>query len=204
MAILTWNEVEYTAAAQTALKALTPTSGVLAVCMKKVNGGKIQVEFAQKIDKANTTINVLALLNASDERFNQSGPARTWVTTEPTDLKAMFGFEMTEEEEYKEILTFLPELNGNVFGLQIIEVPESKLPSRFQGEYLESNIKRAGKDGEFFYLKNSEERVGRYVELSAAPVGQKIEHTLIMDATIGKETSINDMISKSKEAEVNV
>lgn len=186
-----WKETSYSEEANQALSSLKAGQGVMAVRMKAVKGNKVQVEFAEKLDNGNATINVVGLLNASDERFTNSGPSRTWISAERVDLKKVFGFELPEGETDAEILKMLPELNGNVFGLQIIEVAESNLPKSRQGEYLEQNLKRAGNNGEYFYLPNSNERVGRYINLVAMPKGTPVQHTLISNATIGKQSTMS-------------
>ena len=56
----------------------------LLMSARKVNNGKIQLEFAEKIAAKDRPISALTVLNASDSRFS-SGARRGWATAEPID-----------------------------------------------------------------------------------------------------------------------
>ena len=60
----------------------------LLVSARKVANEKIHLEFAEQI-KASTSVNVLSLLNKSDDRFS-SNARRAWVTAEPIDATELF------------------------------------------------------------------------------------------------------------------
>lgn len=191
--IISWKELPLTEANKTKLEQLKPEDGVIIVRMKRVNGNKVQIEFAQKIILTpGGKLNILAMLNKSDERFTNSGPTRAWMSAEPADLKRIFGIEMPEGESYVELMQPVPTVDGMEFGLQITECPETQLPKNLQGEYLESNLKRTGKNGEYFYMPNGE-RVGRYSEFVAVEPGTVIKHSLVSNATIGQKPSDPDI-----------
>ncbi len=49
---------------------------------RKVNGGKIQLEFAELIKTTATSVNPLSLFNKSDERFSTGNKARRgWLSS---------------------------------------------------------------------------------------------------------------------------
>ena len=54
------------------VQSLTPGQSRL-VSIRKVEGGKFHLEIAEKIVKESGTVNVLAMLNIGDERFNNIG-----------------------------------------------------------------------------------------------------------------------------------
>lgn len=95
---------------------------VLLTSIRKVNGGKFQVELAEVIDNPSAVINVASLLNEGDDRFTPSKPKarRAWQSGTPEGIKTLFGVDVTS-------LTF-----KNVEGKQIASV--NKLNPTFQGE----------------------------------------------------------------------
>lgn len=185
MDITGWKNIEYSALAEKALEQLQKGQ-VLAVRMKAVKGGKVQIEFAEKITTANPVKSALGLLNKSDKRFsNSSGARRSWETGEPADVKDLFGFEIPDGEDHVELLEIVPDVNGQSFRLQIIEITESAYKERNakrknpeSEDYLESKLKRAGAEGNFFYTASGE-RVVSEPMLVTAPNGTEIKHTYL-------------------------
>jgi len=58
----------------------------LLVSARKINGGKIQLEFAEVVSTSDKGVNLLAMLNKSDDRFS-SNARRAWMSAEPTDAE---------------------------------------------------------------------------------------------------------------------
>ena len=65
----------------------------LLVSAKAVNGGKIQLEFAEPVKSpyAKGSNSIVSRLNKSDARFSQSSARRALVSGEKSDILAMFG-----------------------------------------------------------------------------------------------------------------
>lgn len=183
--LIGWKDITYSPEAEKALQELKEGK-TMAVRMKHVANGKVQIEFAQKFNSPNPVKSALGLLNKSDDRFNfSSGARRAWETGQPEDIKALFGFEIPEGKDSVEILKTLPEVNGNEFSLQIIEVTESQYRERNSArtnpdaeEYIINKLKRAGSDGHFFYTETGE-RVISEPMLVVAPKGVAIENTYL-------------------------
>ena len=66
---------------------------------RKVANGKIQLEVAESVQVTDRPINVLGMLNKSDDRF-KSNARRTWITAEPTDATELFGVDFGLEAEW--------------------------------------------------------------------------------------------------------
>ena len=81
------------------LETLTPGQTLL-VHARKVNGGKLQLEFAEKLQQADRPVNALAVFNKSDDRFsNGAGARRAWMTVEPSDASEILGIDLSDESK---------------------------------------------------------------------------------------------------------
>ena len=138
------------------LKDLQPNE-VLLVSARKVSNGKIQLEFAEKIQAADKPMNALTILNMSDDRFS-SGARRAWVTAEVADASERFNVNFGDDGEWYEsekgemmdlnIIAPCLDVNGKTlyFKVQVLETTE---PTEYQAEHVETAAKRAGKEGDF-------------------------------------------------------
>jgi len=125
----------------------------LLVSARKVNGGKLHLEFAEVIEKKGQAQNILAMLNASDERFSSSA-RRAWITAEPADATKLFGvdlgpaaaWEMTEKGEVLFLNILNPSIDGTRCRIQIIETTEA---TEWQEANADRAAKRKGKEGPF-------------------------------------------------------
>ena len=167
----------------------------LLVSARKVAGQKIQLEFAEILQKESGPVNPLALFNKSDSRFSQGGARRAWMTVEPSDASALLGLDLTDSNPGwtqdvlgREIL-MLNVLNPQVLiGDELInlkvEVAETTEPTEWQESNPES-AKRRGKDGDFCYHKGKKiyanTRVAfnkaNHVFLAMDPVGEAVPST---------------------------
>lgn len=144
---------------------------------KGVKNGKVQLCFSQVIETAKSGTNVLGLLNASDERFNQSKPRYAWMTAEIADVKAQFGIDLGNmaQGDVVEIgavdprLTTYPDTSLNI---QIVETTEG---SEYDVQNFETRAKRAGKDGDFI-MKD-----GLYIYVNTSVVLGEPKHVIITD-----------------------
>jgi len=131
---------------------------ILLVNAKKINGGKISLEFAQLVDLPNQSKSILGLLNKSDERFNVARPRHAWESAVASDASELFGIDFTELEnaEVGSIME-LNILNPTIQGQSLnIEIRETTVPTAYQAENPEVTAKRAGQDGEFIVTQNGE------------------------------------------------
>ena len=158
---------------------------VLLLTARKVSNGKIQLEFAEKIQSKDRPMNALSLLNASDSRFS-SGARRAWVTAEPADASERLGINFgddgewydTEKGEMMDLMILNPgvDLNGNKVYFRVL-ITETTEATEWQLDNIERAAKRAGKEGDFITAN------GQYIfsNTSAvlAPQGVEIAHTFI-------------------------
>jgi hypothetical protein len=140
----------------------------LMVSARKVAGSKIQLEFAEILQKESTqSANPLALFNKSDSRFSSGGARRAWMTVEPSDASALLGLDLTDSNPSwtkdvlgREVLP-LNVLNPQVLiGDELInlkvEVVETTEPTDWQEANKDTAAKRRGKDGDFCYHNGKE------------------------------------------------
>ena len=125
---------------------------------RKVANGKIQLEVAESVQVTDRPINVLGMLNKSDDRF-KSNARRTWITAEPTDATELFGVDFGLEAEWYmgtskagvsvELLD-LNILNPTIKNVRCrILITETIDPTEWQAENLERSAKRKGAEGAF-------------------------------------------------------
>ena len=127
----------------------------LLVHARKVNGNKIQLEFAEVIDDQEA--NLLQMFNSSDERF-QRRPRRAWQTAEPTDASKLLGIDLTDDSKYS-----INEMDQNVMPLNIlnpvlngkrmrVQITEQVTPtSDWDVANIDRAAKRKGRDGDFVF-----------------------------------------------------
>lgn len=125
----------------------------LLVNARKVANGKIQLEFAEIINSNTKGVNVLALLNKSDDRFS-SNARRAWMTAEPTDAAELLGINLGANQPWyasdKGDMLDLYILNPSMYDTRMrVIVNETTEPTEYQAENLERSAKRRGKEGEF-------------------------------------------------------
>lgn len=144
---------------------------VLIVSVKKVAGEKFQLELAEKIKNPTSRMNVLALVNAGDDRFKQSsGARRAWLTGTAEGFKSTFGIDCTGVTETpKEINKLAPQINGMDLHIEIVE---TITPSDYQKANVQSTAKQNGK-GKFFMFNN------QYIFSNTAVVAGEAKHKLL-------------------------
>ena len=127
----------------------------LLVEAKQVNGGKIQIEFVEIIQTGdkNTGINLLGLLNKSDDRFS-SNARRAWMVGEAVDISESFGIDVgpgaswyaKDNTEFLELNILNPVVQG--YKCKIV-VTETTTPTEWQADNIETKAKRKGKGGDY-------------------------------------------------------
>tara|TARA_R100001594_G_scaffold18649_1_gene36777 strand:- start:1275 stop:1916 length:642 start_codon:yes stop_codon:yes gene_type:complete len=127
---------------------------LLLEAIKTKNPNKVQLHFAEK--KGANTNSLLAMFNASDDRFS-SKATRAWISVEIEDAKRLLGVDLSatsdnwQEIDGKErmplnILNPTVLSNGKLIRVKVIE---TVTPTEFEKTDPEKYAKRAGKDGDF-------------------------------------------------------
>ena len=122
---------------------------------------KIQLEFAEVIQETARGTNILAMFNASDDRFAQKA-RRAWMTVQAADAEKLLNLPegtLTGDEGWVEttvgrgttqtvrpLNVLNPTVDGNRLVIQIVE---STSPTEWQALNIETAAKRRGKDGAF-------------------------------------------------------
>ena len=125
---------------------------------RKVANGKIQLEVAESIQVSDRPMNVLGMLNKSDDRF-KSNARRTWVTAEPTDATELFSINFGADAEWYmgtsksgaqvellDLNVLNPVINNTRCRILVNETIE---PTEWQAENLEKAAKRRGAEGAY-------------------------------------------------------
>lgn len=162
---------------------------------KGVKGGKVQLTFSQMIKTNNTPANILGLLNASDDRFNQSKPRYAWLSGQPSDIATQFGIPQTSLDalaEGEELTLDMvdPRLMSNPdvqLNLQIVETTEG---TEWEVANFETRAKRAGKDGDFITTAD-----GQYIYVRTTVVAGEPQHKLIANTKRVATNTISDILA---------
>ena len=213
---------------QERLKFLAAGQAML-VSARKVNGGKILIEVAQRVKE---TINAVSLLNQSDSRFQNSLRARRgWFAVEPKDLKNLMSVDLTkiepemittskgEEREVYPIGILDPKLKINgqeyLLKIQITETLDIRVayPNESSLEWAQSNMDSAVKqDGQGNVLLVKGQPIYTKVDLLAGvePNHKFIQHdervplTEVFDITFEDEEVETEEVETETEEDVTV
>lgn len=155
------------------------------------NYPKIQVEFAEKIKTNDRLPSLRQRLNANDPRFS-SGAQRAWETLDLELAKSFLGVEIPKGEAVVEILKPAPKDDfGQEAHIQYTEILESQF-SESQKQYPDNHLKRAGKDGNYFYAANGEK------------VGSRKEVVFTAPGTLPKVTLIPGQFAETSETAMSI
>lgn len=158
---------------------------------KGVKGNKVQLTFSQVVNTGKSSNNILGLLNASDDRFNQSKPRLAWLSGEKTDITAQFGIDVMNLAEGEELiinqenprLTSAPNTPLNI---QVIETTKG---TDYDVANFETRAKRAGKDGDFI-LHN-----GLYIYVRTTVVAGEAKHVILEGTTRLEPSQASDVLA---------
>jgi hypothetical protein len=149
----------------------------LLVAARVVNGGKIQLEFAEVMN-AQQGANLLAMFNSSDERF-QTKARRAWISVQPDSASELLGINFLDQKNYQVIddkyVFNLNVLNPTVNGERLrIQITESVTPfNQWDHDNIDTRAKRKGKGGEFVLHK------GQYIFTQINVVIGEAKHTTL-------------------------
>jgi hypothetical protein len=121
------------------------------VSARKINGTKIELEFTQVVTTGEERqVNLLSLLNASDERFTQSGKqTHCWLSAEPQDATNLFNIDfsgLVELGDSMELDVVVGQVQGKDMNIQIIESTDG---TKYEIANMDKSAKRVCKDGAF-------------------------------------------------------
>ena len=166
----------------------------LMVSARKVNGGKISLEFAEVIETSDRLVSALTILNKSDDRFS-SRPRRAWVSAEPSDASELFNVNFgddgewydSEKGEMMDLDVLNPTYNGQRFRVQINETVEG---TQWQIDNADVAAKRRGKGGDF--ITHNGEYVYSNGDIVLVDEGNDVTHTYLQadTATIENATKV--------------
>ena len=163
----------------------------LLLSARKVNGNKIQLEFAELIKTSTATVNPLGIFNKSDDRFNVGNKARrAWLTAEQKDASIVLGLDLSDSAAWtsdnmgREVLILnvlnpVITVNGTEHKL-CVEIVETVEPTEWQAANLQTSAKRKGKDGAFITHK------GMYIFANTRVVLDKANHVMLEPDTTVK------------------
>jgi hypothetical protein len=171
------------------LDALKPGQTLLESVIQ-VNGGKVQLQFAEKIDNGTqTTGNVLTMFNADDERFQRKA-RKAWLTAEMSNAEQLLGIDMSNltfsPNEYGKPAAALNVLNPVINGERMrVQITETVVPqSQYDVENVDTRAKRRGKDGDFILHK------GQYIFTINEIVLGEPKHTFLESDRVEEFSSI--------------
>ena len=175
----------------------------LMVSARKVNGGKISLEFAEVIETSDRLVSALTILNKSDDRFS-SRPRRAWVSAEPVDAAELFNVNFgddgewydSEKGEMMDLDVLNPKYNGQRFRVQINETVEG---TQWQIDNADVAAKRKGKGGEF--ITHNGEYVYSNGDVVLVDEGNDVTHTYLQADTetieiaekVNEETPVEEL-----------
>lgn len=166
---------------------------VTLVSAKAVNGGKISLEFTQVVNQSGASASLTSLLNADDERFNQSKPRHAWITGTVGMVKELFGIDCSQMKvgEVFEIDQEEPTIKGELLNLQLSETTKG---TEWEVANIEKAAKRAGKDGDYIVTADGQYIFTR-VDVVAGPAKhRKIEGTVRLSSTVSASSAIADAL----------
>ena len=165
---------------------------------RKVANGKIQLEVAEQVQVSDRPMNVLGMLNKSDDRF-KSNARRTWVTAEPTDATELFKINFGADAEWymgtsksgaQVELLDLNVLNPVINDTRCrILVTETIDPTEWQAENVERAAKRKGAEGAF--ITHDSNYIFSNTTLVLTNEDTKSMHTFLKPDSVAMQTGDN-------------
>lgn len=155
----------------------TITKGeTLLTSVRKVNGGKFQIEIAEMVENPNAKVNVASLLNAGDERFAQSNgkPRRAWQSATPEGLLLVgvdvnkLSFSNVGGKEVASVNMLNPTLGGERLHVRLVD----KYEPSYEGQAPKQVVDKDG--GKTFFMSG-----GKYIYQSTEIVCGTVEHSII-------------------------
>ena len=136
------------------VESLQSKNCLLIEAIKTKNPNKVQLHFAEK--KGANTNSLLAMFNASDDRFS-SKATRAWISVEIEDAKKLLGVDLSATSDKWQMIDGKERMPLNIVNPVVlsngqlirVRVVETVTPTDFEKTDPEKFAKRAGKDGDF-------------------------------------------------------
>ena len=155
----------------------TITKGeTLLTSVRKVNGGKFQIEIAEMVENPNAKVNVASLLNAGDERFAQSNgkPRRAWQSATPEGLMFLnidvnkLSFSNVNGKEVATVNMLNPTLDGERLHVRLVD----KYEPSYEGQAPKQVVDKDG--NKTFFMSDK-----KYIYQSTEIVCGTPQHSII-------------------------
>jgi len=148
----------------------------LLTSVRKVNGGKFQIEIAEIIENPNAQVNVASLLNAGDSRFSASTgkPRRAWQAGTAEGLAAVgidvesLSFSSIDGKEIATVNMLNPEIGGTRLHVRLVD----SLEADYEGQ---APKQVTDKDGNITYFMKD----GQHIYQSTQIVAGEAKHAVI-------------------------
>lgn len=153
----------------------------LLTTIRKVEGGKYQIEIAELIENPSAKLNIAALLNKGDDRFNTGvpKPRRAWQSATPEGLKEFFNIDVNKLKFVESDGVLLAEVNmpnPTIQGDRLHVLLKDSFTKSYEKQKPKLSI-RKGKDGVesvFVFMKD-----GKEIYQSTQIVAGEAKHTII-------------------------
>jgi hypothetical protein len=139
---------------------------VLLTQLRKIGGGKIQMEFAE-VKEGSTGVSPVYLFNKSDSRFSSTSARRAWQAGQPSDIENSLGLEGICNDDQAwyindrghEVLDLMIQnpvamFNGEAYDIRV-QIQETVEGDEYQQANIERSAKRKGKEGPFILHQGS-------------------------------------------------
>jgi hypothetical protein len=128
-----------------------------------VSGGKIELEFAEKLTVAVNSNTLVNMLNQTDDRFGNRGARRAWGTVMPEEAEAAFNINLGDDAGW-EYQTDAKGRQNQILPLNILNpvtngvrwrviIEETVTPDKYQADNVATKAKRKGEQGDFMRYK---------------------------------------------------
>lgn len=166
------------------------------------NESKVSLEFATEVSRPNQKTNILALMNAGDERFNQPSLRYGWMTAEKSQVKALLGFDVDNLANKEELIVEMenPTIAGTPVCVQINESIEPNAQDAALPVQNRYGLKRLSNDkGKFlFYAKGTKNLVYQYSSIvpTAECTHTFVELEQVAEEAVFAEVSKTEVLDK--------
>lgn len=122
---------------------------------RQVNGGKFQLEFAEKVERPGQAPSLVSLLNASDSRFTAQGDSvrLAWRTGEKNEIESIFGVDLNSVTSDWSLVNQLVEHENQGYVLRLI-VKDYTTPTANDATNIAKFAKNTGSENPMYFIYN--------------------------------------------------
>jgi hypothetical protein len=180
----------------------------LIIDVKKVAGGKIQIQFGEIVRDPNRPIDAVGIFNASDERFTGPKARRAWMSAEPKEAKALIpqisdkidACLAEEDGEAIECNYLNPTVGGERLRLQVRETTVGT-------DWQMKNLERAAKyspSNQRYLFHNKKSIFSRAVVVIGEPRHTFLETTETSEYADGRDLQVSQHLVEPQPVEETV